>query len=124
SDPVGRHDPRLVAPARWWEQRSGDLARRSRGGGLVDQAERAREDLDDGAWRDLSLPQAAHGHRAHALREAVASGGYDQRDVRVRRDVWVSEQAHEQDLPGRRREEIAAADDVGDLHFGVVDGDD
>ena len=57
-----------------------------------------------------------------ALRELLAVGPVEQRQVRVARRL-VAERLEDEQLLGRVREVIVAADDVGDPHLGVVDGD-
>ena len=58
-----------------------------------------------------------------ALRQRLAVGAVQQRQVRVERARSAPSAPQHEQLAGRVREVVVPAHDVGDAHLGVVDGD-
>ena len=79
-----------------------------------------RQEVHDRLGQVAGLAQLLHAGRAVALREALAIGAEEQRQVGEGRHRPAERLVHEH-LARRRAEQVLAADHVRDPHVGVVD---
>ena len=121
-DPVellGVEGRRVLRDAVERELAGQDIARNDRGLAVERPAEQ-RQIVDEGIGQVAGVAVLLHRGGAVALGEFLAVGAQDHGDVRERRH-GRAEGLVDHDLARGVGQMVVAADDVGDLHHGVVD---